>query len=111
MDSYYGMKKCNGKFQTSDLGYVENDKLFYKSRSGKFIVSGGENINLKLIKNVIHAYNKKIIVKIGGMKDSKWGEVPVVVIDKKKFNVSEIRNHCKLFLPKHMCPKYFYDIS
>ena len=52
---------------------------------------------------------KEYILKVKGVSDDKWGEVPAVFIDKNKFNTNKIKQHCKNYLPKYMMPKYFID--
>ena len=109
MKKYVNNKNCNGKFLTEDFGAIKNNKLFYYSRSSDSIVSGGENINLKIIRNVISAFDESIKVEVEGVSDDNWGEVPAVFIDKNKFNTNKIKQHCKNYLPKYMMPKYFID--
>ena len=111
MKKYTNNKKCDDFFLTHDLGILQNNKLFYRSRSSNFIVSGGENINLNLIKNVIIGYNKDIKIKIAGVRNSKWGQIAVVFIEKNKHDVDAIKKHCERYLPKYMIPKYFLNPS
>jgi len=110
MKKYVNGKKCNGNFLTEDLGIIKNNKLFYRSRSSDFIISGGENINLKIIKNVITGFDQSINCEIKALVDDKWGHVAVALINKSEFNINQIKQHCKNYLPKYMIPKYFiYD--
>jgi len=111
MKKYSNNEQCNGTILTDDLGILKNNKLFYKSRSSNFIISGGENINLDIIKNVIIGYNQNIKIKIIGMDDSKWGQVPAVFLEEAKYDIDEIKKHCEKYLPKYMIPKYFLDSS
>ena len=110
MKKYVRDKNCNEVFISEDLGIMKNNKLFYNSRSSDFIISGGENINLKIIKNVIIGFNSNIKVEVRGIFDKKWGQVPVVLIDKNKFNINEVKQHCEKYLPKYMLPKHYIDL-
>jgi len=109
MEGYVNSQKCNGIFLTEDLGVVKNNQLFYKSRSLNFIISGGENINLKVIKNVISGFEKGIDFEVKAAADDKWGHVIAVLIKKSEFNIHQIKQHCQKYLPEYMVPKHFIN--
>tara|TARA_Y100000590_G_scaffold468222_1_gene650058 strand:+ start:5288 stop:6589 length:1302 start_codon:yes stop_codon:yes gene_type:complete len=109
MKKYVNNEDCYGMFLSEDLGIKRKNKFFYKSRSSNFIVSGGENINLQAIKNVILGLDCNIEMKVEGIVDDKWGQACSVSIKKSNFNIDEIRSHCKKYLPKYMVPKYFIN--
>ena len=109
MRGYINNKKCKGKFLTEDLGIMKSKQLFYKSRSLDFIVSGGENINLKVIKNVIGGFEKGIDFEVKAVADDKWGHVILVLINKSEFNIDQIKQHCQKYLPEYMVPKIFIN--
>ena len=109
MKGYSNNQNCNGKFLTEDFGIIKSNQLFYKSRSSNFIVSGGENINLKVVNNVIAGFEKGIDFEVKGVADDRWGCVMVVLINKSNFNIDKIKQHCQKYLPAYMVPKHFID--
>ena len=103
-------RDSNNILIANDYGEIKNSKLFFKSRADNVIISGGKNINIKLIENVLSDFDFNLIVT--GYNDPKWGRVPIVIYEKNSRN--NINNELKIFchrnLPKFMVPKYFIEI-
>ena len=66
-------------------------------------------VNLKVISNVIGGFEKGIDFEVKGIADDKWGNVIAVLINKSKFNINQVQEHCKKYLPEYMVPKYFMN--
>ncbi len=88
MDGYLGQAPVAGFFNTQDIGYFDEDGYLYiLDRRKNIIISGGENIYPQEIENVLYAHPAIAECAIVGMKDEKWGQVPVL------FVVSSLDNH------------------
>ncbi len=88
MDGYLGQEPAAGFFNTRDIGYVDEDGYLYiLDRRENIIISGGENIYPREIENVLYAHPAITECAVVGVKDEKWGQVPVL------FVVSSLDNH------------------
>jgi long-subunit acyl-CoA synthetase (AMP-forming) len=110
MRGYVNDTYCNNLFITDDIGEVKDEKIYFISRGKDFIVSGGENISLVSIKNIIKNCDGIIDTVVVGCKDDTWGMVPVVLF-KGNIEISTLSIFCKKELPKHMLPKHFIRIN
>ncbi|WP_096152848.1 MULTISPECIES: o-succinylbenzoate--CoA ligase [Bacillus] len=75
----------NGWFHTGDIGYIDEDGyLFVLDRRSDLIISGGENIYPAEIENVLVSHEGITEAGVTGLRDEKWGHVPVgfVVLQK-----------------------------
>ncbi len=109
MKKYVNGPRANNLFLTSDYGKIVNDNIFFISRLNEVVVSGGENINLNTIRNILEkssVQNKKIVTKF---KNKKWGDSIVVLLEGK--NNKKIIKNLKITLikelPRYMVPKYY----
>ncbi|MEA4902326.1 o-succinylbenzoate--CoA ligase [Desulfitobacterium sp.] len=81
MDGYLGKAPLEGFIHTQDIGYVDEDGFLYiLDRRKNIIISGGENIYPQEIENVLYAHPAVSECAIVGMKDKKWGQVPILFI-------------------------------
>jgi len=81
MDGYLGQAPVSGFFNTQDIGYVDEDGYLYiLDRRKNIIISGGENIYPQEIENVLYAHPAVAECAVVGMKDDKWGKVPVLFV-------------------------------
>ncbi len=70
-----------GWFNTGDIGRIDNDGyLTVTGRAGRFIISGGENIDLNQIEQAITALDGITGAVVLSRKDKKWGERPVAIV-------------------------------
>ena len=113
MKGYVNQSPCKKTFTSDDSGYIDNNNIYIKSRKKNIIISGGENINIKIIEDIISNFNSGINFIVIGINDTTWGEVPIVLIENKinKTIISQIKKYCKESLPKYMLPKYFIPIE
>lgn len=61
-------------FVTNDLGEMVNDKLVVLGRSDDVIISGGENISLNTIENLIASRYPELECAAFAIKDPRWGQ-------------------------------------
>lgn len=67
--------KLAGKFfTTSDLGEIVNGKLKVLGRADDIIISGGENISLKLVEDLLKSEFTGIQCAAFAVKDLQWGQ-------------------------------------
>jgi O-succinylbenzoic acid--CoA ligase len=114
MKKYSSGNDTQGIYISSDKGKMVGDKICFIGRNKDFIVSGGENINIKNIEDLLKklAFDKEVILI--SRKDDKWGEVPIVIYESKEESldfINEMLYCCKKKLPKYMVPKHFISIK
>jgi long-chain acyl-CoA synthetase len=112
-DALYKKVVVNGYFHTGDLGYIDENGVFYfKDRKKDLIIKGGINIVPGEIDEILMLHPG---VKEGvtiGVPDTMFGEeVKSFVVPKDGMTVTpeEIIAHCANYLPKTKVPK-FVDI-
>ena len=64
----------NGYFVTTDLGYIEDGKLFVTGRSDDLIISGGENISLAEVERILSTTFSGIDCAAFAVSDPQWGQ-------------------------------------
>ncbi len=70
----------DGWLRTGDLGFID-DRGFLKivDRSKDMLISGGLNVYPAEIESALHAIDGLLDYAVIGVKDDRWGEVPMVV--------------------------------
>ena len=113
MARYTNESDCNNIFIGSDIGELKNGKIYFISRGFGSIVSGGENVSLASIRNIINGSKQVVDCAVVGHKDKHWGMVPIVLFEsnKKEIDIDYLSKYCKNNLPKHMVPKYYLKID
>lgn len=98
-------------FHTGDVGHLDNDGFLYiTDRKKDMIKSGGENISSLEIERVLYMHPDIAEVAALGMKDQKWGEVPVafiVVKEDRNLGEDQLINFCHGKIAKFKIPKKF----
>jgi O-succinylbenzoic acid--CoA ligase len=101
-----------GWFYTGDIGYLDEEGFLYvKDRRSDLIISGGENIYPAEIEAVLLAHPEVSDAGVTGIKDEKWGQVPVAFIVKKQgitLSCEELVEFCMERLAKYKVPKAVY---
>lgn len=81
MDGYLGRETIPGFFNTQDIGHLDKDGFLYiLDRRKNIIISGGENIYPQEIENILYEHPQILECAVVGMKDAKWGQVPVLFV-------------------------------
>lgn len=112
-DKVLSNKLGNSIFQSNDLGkFDRNGNLQILGRGDQIIISGGENISLLEISNLI---NKKFVgldfISIG-IKDKKWGQSYIIIIGSEEADIEvRIEDYLKKQLPKFKLPKQIYKLE
>ncbi len=103
----YNNKLTNGVFHTSDVGYLKNRFLFIDGRSDDIVISGGENISLSQIKNILMKHSKIKNVHLSVDKDDLYGDKITAFIELKDFVSKEhILDFCKEHLSNNKLPHH-----
>ena len=90
-ESGWSAKLENGYFLTSDLGHIVNGKLTVTGRADDVIVTGGENISLTKVEEVIRNAFASIECAAFAVADQQWGQaLHLAIAGEVKPNISEI---------------------
>lgn len=99
----------NGWYYTGDMGYLdEKGYLFMLDRKADMIVTGGENVYPKEMKDVLYKHPAVSMAAVVSAPDEKWGErVQAVVVLKPDHTVTEkeLMDFCRKSLGGYKCPK------
>ncbi|MCB9257953.1 MAG: acyl--CoA ligase [Ignavibacteriales bacterium] len=98
----------DGDYFTNDIGKIdENGNLQILGRKDDIIISGGENISLTEIEKIFQKNFATIKIAAIGIKDKKWDQSYVLVIEGKEFeNIEEeIIEYLKQNLAAYKLPK------
>ncbi|GGE50007.1 2-succinylbenzoate--CoA ligase [Pullulanibacillus camelliae] len=102
----------NQWLHTGDMGYLDEEGfLFVLDRRKDLIVSGGENIYPAEIESVLLSHPEVEEAGVVGMKDEKWGRVPVAFVklkNKAKITETDLQMFCRDALAKYKVPTRFY---
>lgn len=107
MRGYYMDKTQEEVIITSDLGRIENNFIYIDGRDKNIAISGGENININYVKNILLEHSSVESVSIKITKDSDWGESIEVdlILNSNRLNSNDIREWCRLKMPQYYIPK------
>ena len=96
-------------YLTGDLGYIENEILYYKGRKDKQVKYKGYRIELSDIGENLQklGYIEKSVVSAKKNEEGKVLTIIAYVILKEKIikNESEIKHDLQEKIPNYMCPK------
>jgi fatty-acyl-CoA synthase len=89
VDRYFkcddGALDAEGFFDTGDLATIDDDgNLTIRGRSKDLIKSGGEWINPSEIEAIVGTHPAVRHVAVIGRADARWGERPVLVVERQK---------------------------
>ena len=118
---YLGNAKANkesffkGWFRTGDLGYFDKEGyLFISGRIKEIINRGGEKISPKEVDEVFMKHPQVSKAISFSIKHAKLGEdiaLAVVLKDKKKCNINELKNFVKNKLTRFKIPRNIYIVN
>ncbi|MFH1700507.1 MAG: o-succinylbenzoate--CoA ligase [Candidatus Zixiibacteriota bacterium] len=104
----------DGWFDTNDIGMIdENEFLIVTGRFDDMIISGGENISLLEIENVLLEIDFITAAAVIKQNHKKWGQCPVafVEISSPKVSSQEIKAAAKSKLPGFMMPREIHILN
>lgn len=94
--------QIDGWLHSGDLGYFDEEGyLFVVDRRSDLIISGGENVYPAEVENAILLHEQIREAGVCGMKDEKWGQVPVAfIVTKAQISLDSLQQ----FLQDHIAP-------
>ncbi len=96
----------SGWYTTSDLATIEDGKVSILGRNDDVIISGGENISLAQIENLLaNKFPNQNFVAVG-IPDEKWGSKLCLLSD-KDMEISDVSELLSVRIGKHGIPKEF----
>jgi len=103
----------DGKFYSNDLGEIDSKgNLHIYGRTDKVIISGGENISLIEIENVLKKNKSFDEILVLGIKDEKWGQSYIVVSNSSEDDIEhKIVSHLEQKLPRFKLPKSVIKVA
>jgi len=105
-NNYYKNNNIN-YFNTKDLGYIINNKLYCTGRDDSQIKLNGYRIELQEIENVIEQFdyiNDCIVVAIKDNNKVKYIKGYITI--NKKIDINQLYKELEKKLPSYMLPKY-----
>lgn len=99
------------KYHTQDIGYINNNKLYYKGRINNQIKYKGYRIELEDVENNIKNINGVIdcLVQIKVDHDIVKYLKALVILD--HITIEELTIEIKKLIPEYMIPKIFEEVS
>jgi len=104
----------DGYFYTGDLGYLDkNDYLYFSGRKKDLIIVGGTNVYPIDVENVISRVEGVEEVAVVGIENDYFGEiiVAVLVINKNKFNLKNVKVACLRSLTDYQQPMQYLIVE
>jgi 2-succinyl-6-hydroxy-2,4-cyclohexadiene-1-carboxylate synthase len=100
--------KSNGSFITSDLVEIKNGNLFFKSRIDEIFISGGKNVSLEAVRDLISKCPNISDFYLDLEDDEIWGQRYNLLHYPRKFTSntnSNIFSWCNINLKNEFRPK------
>lgn len=102
-------------FLSGDLGYIDEEGyLFVTGRKKDIIISGGENVNIREIENVILKFRGVVETAVFGIEDKEWIEAIAAAVVFKNIEgteIIELQNFMHENLPSFKIPKRIFVID
>lgn len=104
-----GTKLVNGYYHTGDFGVVDSDGyLSIESRREDIIITGGENVSVKEVENIIRQNELVDDVSVFPVDDDKWGQIVCAAVVLKEIESATgeaIRDYLKGLISSYKIPK------
>lgn len=99
---------ADGWLHTGDAAKMDEEGYVYiQDRIKDLVISGGENIYPAEVENVLMSHPDIQDAAVIGVKDDKWGEVPLaVLVGEKALKADELASFCRDRLASFKIPKY-----
>ncbi|NQW06800.1 MAG: AMP-binding protein [SAR202 cluster bacterium] len=100
----------DGWFTTNDLAEIRGDSVYILGRVDDIIISGGENISLKSLEDLLKANFPHTNFLATGIADAKWGQKLALISD-RELSFDEIVKVIEKSLGRHCIPKEFLIVE
>ena len=111
IEKYFNMEKIGDWYNTNDIGYINKDGFLYVLNRSNHVISGGENIDIKEVKQLLcsHPNIEKVFIKI--IEDEEWGQQIIAYIKSNDLNQNELKSWLKRKVSNYKIPKEFIFIN
>ena len=96
---------------TNDIGYIDKDGFIYIIGRRGFAVSGGENINIEEIEDIVNQHPKVNEAFVKVVSDDEWGDKLITYIKSDEDELLGIKDWLKSKLSNYKIPKDFIRID
>ena len=105
------MEKIGDWYNTNDIGYMNKDGFLYVLNRANYAISGGENIDIKEVEQVLcsHPNVEKVFIKI--IEDEEWGQQIIAYIKSNDIDENELKAWLKIKVSNYKIPKEFIFIN
>ena len=107
IDSYHHESISGDWYNTYDKGYINEDGFLYVFARDGQVISGGENIDLQEVKEIIASHPNIQDVFIEVVKDEEWGDKIIAYINSKDLDQVKLKRWLKKMISNHKIPKEF----
>ena len=102
----YNQDGNNNTILTNDIGFFKKRFLFIEGRCDDIVISGGENVSLSNIKNLLFQHNNIIDVHLNAEKDDRYGTLITAFVEvSENLKSQDIYNYLIEHLSENQCPK------
>ena len=105
----------DGWFATGDIGYMnEEGNLFILGRKKNIIITGGRNVNVEEVENVLRKYETIDDARVYGVKSDLYGEIVTADLILKEGALLDKKNviaFCKQYLAEYKIPKQMNQVE
>ena len=111
INRYYNTKNNDNWHNTYDRAHVSKDGFMYiLGRDGQ-LISGGENIDIKEVKDIISSHPNINDVFIETVKDEEWGDKLIAYINSQDLDEIQLKEWLKTLISNYKIPKEFIFIN
>ena len=106
-------KQESNTVYTKDTGYIDKNFLYLTGRSDDIVISGGENISLSKIKNILLKHESISDVYIETFQDDEFGTLIDIYIELSTLSLNEkdIKNYLLKNLSKNQLPSKIFIVD
>lgn len=109
-----GFFDSDGWFNTGDYGHLNrNRQLFIENRRTDIVVTGGENVNVTRVEQILNLHSDVAESAVFGVPDAEWGQrlVAFVVTPDNDPGETTLKKHLKTSLRGFQVPKEIFRID
>ena len=111
INRYYNTKNNDNWHNTYDRAHVSKDGFMYIFGRDGQLISGGENIDIKEVKDIISSHPNINDVFIETVKDEEWGDKLIAYINSQDLDEIQLKEWLKTLIANYKIPKEFIFIN